>query len=342
MNARRLAVAVVGATGAVGRAMLDVLAERRFPVQRAFALASERSAGQSVAFGEQKLTVQALAGFDFGDADLALFSAGSAVSSEFAPAAAEAGCVVVDNSSHFRLDPSVPLVVPEVNPGALADVPRAGRIVANPNCSTIQMVVALAPLHAAAGVARIDVATYQSVSGSGQRGIDALERQSRQLLSGLPLEPDDQRPIAFNALPLIDEIVADGHTREEMKLVHETRKILDDDGIAVNPHCVRVPVFFGHSEAVHVETKEHLGLEAAARLLDGAPGVEFVDWRTGGVFPTAASHAAGADAVYVGRLRESLSANNGLSMWIVADNVRKGAALNSVQIAESLLRDSTW
>ena len=342
MSDRRLTVAVVGATGAVGRAMLELLAERRFPVGRAFALASARSAGQPLPFGERELTAEALDSFDFGGVDLALFSAGSAVASEFAPRAAAAGCVVIDNSSRFRLEPDVPLVVPEVNPDALAGVPGAGRIVANPNCSTIQLVVALKPLHAAATITRVDVATYQSVSGRGQRGVDALQLQSRQLLSGLPLEPDDSRPVAFNALPMIDALGADGHTREETKLVRETRKILGDDAILVNAHCVRVPVFYGHSEAVHVETKERLSLDEAARLLDEAEGTEFVDWREDGAFPTAVSHAAGADAVYVGRLRRSASVDNGLSMWIVADNVRKGAALNSVQIAERLRRDSAW
>ncbi len=338
MSGREFSVAVVGATGTVGRVMLEILAERKFPARQVFALASSRSAGEQLPFAERELAVQALDKFDFGGCDIAMFSAGASVSAEFAPKAAAAGCVVIDNTSQFRYDADVPLVVPEVNPDALAQRPRG--IIANPNCSTIQLVAALKPLHDIANITRVDVATYQSVSGSGRAGIDALEQQSRLMLSGMPVEPTVYpQPIAFNVLPMSDDMRDDGYAREEMKLVWETRKILGDERIAVNPTCVRVPVFYGHSEAVHLETAQPVTLERAAAALAAAPGLRLVDWRQDGAVPTAALHAAGRDLVYVGRLRASLASPNGLSMWIVADNVRKGAALNSVQIAERLIDD---
>ena len=331
-------VAVVGATGAVGEAMLDILAERDFPVDQLFPLASERSAGSTVMYRGRPMTVGNLAEFDFSRARIGLFSAGGSVSAEFAPIAAEAGCVVIDNTSHFRRDPDIPLVVPEVNAEAIAGYTARG-IIANPNCSTIQMLVALKPLHDAAGIERINVCTYQAVSGTGKSAIEELASQTAKLLNGQPAEHEVYpAQIAFNALPHIDSFQDNGYTREEMKMVWETRKILGDENIQVNPTCVRVPVFFGHSEAVHIETREKLGAERARELLASAPGVEVVDEHEDGGYPTPVGDAAGQDAVYVGRIREDISHPRGLNLWVVSDNVRKGAALNSVQIAECLLK----
>ncbi len=326
-------VAIVGATGAVGEAMLSILAERQFPVSKLHLLASERSAGGKVAFGAQKITVEDLATFDPAGVDIALFSAGGSVSKQYAPKFAAAGAVVVDNSSAFRYDDDVPLVVAEVNPEQCANRPRG--IIANPNCSTMQMLVALAPLHRAAGIERINVCTYQSVSGAGRSGLEELGRQTAAMLNFQPHEPAKfPVQIAFNLIPHIDEFLENGFTKEEMKLVWETRKILGDDSIQVNPTAVRVPVFFGHSEAVHLETKRKLTVDEARALLEAAPGVEVVDDRAPGGYPTPVTHAAGTDPVYVGRLREDLSHPRGLDLWIVADNIRKGAALNAVQLAE--------
>lgn len=331
-------VAVVGATGAVGSAMLDVLAQRRFPVGQVYALASERSAGGRVTFAGRELIVEPLDGFDFARAEIALFSAGAAVSARHAPRAAAAGCVVIDNTSQFRYEPDVPLVVPEVNPEAVAQYRNRG-IIANPNCSTIQLVVALKPLHDAAGIERINVATYQSVSGAGRRAIEELARQSADLLNGKPIKPEVfPRQIAFNVIPHIDAFQENGYTREEMKIVWETRKILGDDSIRVNATAVRVPVFYGHSEAVHIETRRKLTAREATELLRRAPGVEVIDTREPGGYPTAVTDAAFQDAVFVSRIREDISHERGLDLWIVADNVRKGAALNSVQIAEILVK----
>ena len=332
---RKLKVAVVGATGAVGEAMLAVLAERRFPAE-VVALASARSAGDLVAFGDDEVLVQELASFDPAGVDIALFSAGADVSREFAPKFAAAGAVVVDNSSAFRRDPDVPLVVAEVNPEALEQRPKG--IVANPNCSTMQMLVALAPLHRAAGIERINVATYQSVSGTGRRALEELGRQTAALLNFQPADAEVYPvQIAFNVIPHGGDFLDNGYTTEEMKLVWETRRILGDDAIAVNATVVRVPVFYGHSEAVSIETRDKLSAERARELLRAAAGVEVVDERAGGGYPTPVTHASGRDPVYVGRIREDLSHPRGLNLWVVADNIRKGAAVNAVQIAELLL-----
>ncbi len=327
-------VAVVGATGAVGEAMLSILHERDFPVGELTALASERSAGDEVAFGKRRVKVRNLADCDFNGIDIAFFSAGGKVSREHAPRAAAAGAIVIDNTSEFRYDDDVPLVVAEVNPQAIARSDRRG-IIANPNCSTMQMLVALAPLHRAAGIRRINVATYQSVSGAGRSGIEELGRQTAALLNFQDASAERfPAQIAFNLIPQIDEFESNGYTREEMKLVWETRKILEDDSIEVNPTAVRVPVFHGHAEAVHIETRDKLDVASARALLERAPGVAVVDERRAGGYPTPVSHAAGSDPVYVGRIREDISHPRGLNLWIVADNIRKGAALNAVQLAE--------
>jgi aspartate-semialdehyde dehydrogenase len=333
-------VAIVGATGLVGETMVEVLEERAFPVAELFALASNRSIGKSVSFRGRNLPVEELASFDFSRADLALFSAGADVSREYAPRAAAAGCVVIDNTSAFRYDDDVPLVVPEVNPHAIAQYRNRG-IIANPNCSTIQLVVALKPIHDTAGIERINVATYQSVSGAGREAVEELVEQSAALISGRgPVQPRVlPKQIAFNCVPHVDEFQENGYTREEMKIVWETRKIMEDQTIKVNPTSVRVPVFFGHSAAVHIETRKKISASEARELLEKAPGVEVLDERRAGGYPTAATEAANRDTVYVGRIREDISAERGLDIWVVADNVRKGAATNSVQIAEILARD---
>ena len=332
-------VAVVGATGAVGETMLSILEERDFPVGNLYPLASRRSAGSSVEFRGTRYTVGDLEEFDFSRARIGLFSAGASVSAHHAPRAAEAGCIVVDNSSQFRYEDDIPLVVPEVNPHAIEGYTNRG-IIANPNCSTIQMVVALQPLHAAARIERINVATYQSVSGTGREAIEELAEQTAALLNGKQAEAAVYpKQIAFNALPHIDVFMDNGYTKEEMKMVWETRKIMEDDSIRVNPTTVRIPVFYGHSEAVHIETREKLSADEAREILAGAPGVVVMDERTDGGYPTAATESTGEDAVFVGRIREDISCPRGLNMWIVSDNVRKGAALNSVQIAEALAND---
>lgn len=332
-------VVVVGATGAVGEVMLSILAERNFPAARVQAVASSRSAGQRLAFGGKELLVEDLETFDFTGIDIGLFSPGASVSAIYAPKAAAAGCIVVDNTSEFRYEADVPLVVPEVNPHAIARYKNRG-IIANPNCSTIQMVVALKPIHDTVGIERINVCTYQSVSGTGKEGIAELEQQSQALSRGEKVECSAYpRQIAFNVLPHIDNFQDNGYTREEMKLVWETRKILEDDSIQVNPTAVRVPVYFGHSEAVHIETRSKITVEEARKLLASAPGVVVVDERKSGGYPTAVTEAAGTDPVYVGRIREDISHPRGLDLWVVSDNVRKGAALNSVQIGEILVKD---
>lgn len=332
-------VVVVGATGAVGEAMLDILAQRRFPVNNVYAVASSRSAGKTVAFGDRELVVEDLATFDFAKAQIGLFSAGAALSAEYAPKAAAAGCVVVDNTSQFRYDADIPLVVPEVNPHAIAQYKNRG-IIANPNCSTIQMVVALKPIHDAVGIARINVATYQAVSGTGKEAIEELATQTALLLNGKPIECDVYpKQIAFNVLPHIDVFLSNGYTKEEMKMVWETRKIMEDEDILVNPTAVRVPVFYGHSEAVHIETRQKITEVAARELLATAPGVVVLDEHKPGGYPTAVTEAAGKDPVYVGRIREDISHPHGLNLWVVSDNVRKGAALNSIQIAEILIKE---
>ena len=335
---RRFTVAVVGATGAVGETMLSILAERQFPVGELVALASERSAGGEVDFGGRKVPVRDLATFDPTGVDIALFSAGGDISKQYAPKFAAAGAVVIDNSSAFRYDDDVPLVVSEVNPEAAKQRPRG--IIANPNCSTMQMLVALAPIHREYGIERINVATYQSVSGAGRSALEELGRQTGALLNFQDADP--QRfpvQIAFNLIPHIDDFQDNGYTKEEMKLVWETRKILGDDSIQVNPTAVRVPVFFGHSEAVAIESRKKVTPEAARALLEQSPGVEVVDERKAGGYPTPVTHASGNDAVYVGRIREDFSHPRGLNLWIVSDNIRKGAALNAVQLAELVAQE---
>jgi aspartate-semialdehyde dehydrogenase len=332
-------VAVVGATGAVGEVMIEILEERKFPVDELHLLASERSAGKRVMFGGTSHTVRNLADFDFAAAQIGLFSAGGDISALYAPKAAAAGCVVIDNTSHFRRDEDVPLIIPEVNPHAIGGFTGRG-IISNPNCSTIQMLVALKPLHDAARITRINVATYQAVSGTGKSAIEELAAQTARLLNGQPAEPSVYpRQIAFNALPHIDRFQDNGYTREEMKMVWETQKIFEDERIRVNPTCVRVPVFHGHAEAVHIETQERLSVEEARRLLASAPGVRVIDEREDGGYATQVTDAAGKDAVFVSRLREDISCERGLDLWVVSDNLRKGAALNSIQIAELLIRD---
>jgi aspartate-semialdehyde dehydrogenase len=330
---KRFKVAVVGATGAVGEVMLSILAERKFPASEVIALASERSAGGYVKFGDDEILVRDLATFDPAGVDIALFSAGGSISKEYAPKFAAAGAVVIDNSSAFRYDDDVPLVVSEVNPEQAKNRPRG--IIANPNCSTMQMVVALKPIHDAAGIERINVATYQSVSGAGRSGLEELGRQTAALLNFQDVEVERfQAQIAFNLIPHIDDFQDNGFTKEEMKLVWETRKILGDERIQVNPTAVRVPVFYGHSEAVNVETREKISAEQVRALLEKSPGVVVVDERKPGGYPTPVTHASGRDPVYVGRIRDDFSHPRGVNLWIVSDNIRKGAALNAVQVAE--------
>ncbi|MAR93164.1 MAG: aspartate-semialdehyde dehydrogenase [Pseudomonadales bacterium] len=330
-------VAVVGATGAVGETMIRVLEERDFPVGKLYPLASERSAGKLIQFKGKNVRVENLAEFDFSKVQIGLFSAGGSISEVYAPKAAAAGCVVIDNTSQFRYDDDIPLVVPEVNPEKIAEYTTRG-IIANPNCSTIQMLVALKPLHDAAGIERINVATYQAVSGTGKEAIEELAVQTRDLLNGQPIKTEVYpKQIAFNALPHIDVFKDNGYTKEEMKMVWETQKILDKS-IMVNPTCVRVPVFYGHSEAVHIETREKLSAGQAREILEQAPGVKVLDTREDGGYPTAVTEGVDQDATFVGRIREDISHPRGIDLWVVADNVRKGAATNSVQIAEELIK----
>lgn len=339
MAVKKVNVAIVGATGAVGETMRRVLEERDFPVAELHLLASARSAGAALDFRGRKVAVADLEAFDFAGVNIALFSAGAAVSQRHAPRAAAAGCVVVDNTSCFRRDDDIPLVVPEVNPEALAGCANRG-IVANPNCSTIQMVVALKPLHDHFRITRINVATYQAVSGAGRRAVDDMLAQTRALLDGRPVNSGlYPKRIAFNALPQIDVFLDNGYTREEMKMVWETRKIFGDDAIRVNPTTVRVPVVHGHSEAVHIECEHEVDVGEARAALASAAGVTLMDERRAGGWPTAATEADGSDEVFVGRLRKDISHPRGLDLWVVSDNLRKGAATNSVQIAELLLRE---
>ncbi len=296
-------IAVVGATGVVGEAMLEILAERKFPLGKVHALASERSVGKTAMFGNKPLKVSDLAEFDFSQCKIGLFSAGASVSDVYAPRASAAGCIVVDNTSRFRYDDEIPLVVPEVNPDKIAEYKKSG-IIANPNCSTIQLVVALKPIYDAVGIKRINVATYQSVSGAGKSAVDELAQQTLTLLNGRPLEiAGDAKQIAFNVVPHIDAFQDNRYTKEEMKLVWETRKILGDDSIAINPTCVRVPVFYGHSEAVHIETEAEISAADVCDLLRKAAGVELVDGTETGQYPTAVTEGSGNDPVYVGRVR---------------------------------------
>jgi len=337
---RAFSVAVVGATGLVGDTMVRVLEERDFPVSELFLLASERSVGKSITFKGKRYPVTDLATFDFSRAQIGLFSAGSEISREYAPKAAAAGCIVIDNTSEFRYQDDIPLVVPEVNAHAIGQYKTRG-IIANPNCSTIQMLVALKPIHDAVGIERINVATYQSVSGAGKEAVEELAEQTAALLQGKgPVKGRViAKQIAFNCVPQIDQFQENGYTKEEMKMVWETHKIMEDNTIRVNPTAVRVPVFFGHSEAIHIETRKKITAVEARKLLQKAPGIEVMDERKPGGYPTAATEAANRDTVYVGRIREDISTERGLNLWVVSDNVRKGAATNSVQIAEVLIRD---
>jgi len=334
---KQVDIAVVGATGAVGEAMLEILHQRKFPVGKIYALASERSAGSTVQFGNKSLIVEDLAQFDFSKVQIGLFSPGASVSEIYAPKAAAAGCIVIDNTSQFRYDDDVPLIVPEVNPDAVVGYKKKG-IIANPNCSTIQMMVALKPLYDAVGIKRINVCTYQAVSGSGKPAMDELAKQTAALLNGRPVEAEVYpKQIAFNVIPQIDVFMDNGYTKEEMKMVWETRKILGDNAIQVNPTAVRVPVFFGHSEAIHIETRDKITAAKAKELLSAFDGIVVIDEHKDGGYPTAVTDSSGQDPVYVGRIREDISHPNGLNLWVVSDNVRKGAALNSVQIAELLV-----
>ena len=329
-------VVVAGATGNVGREMLNILAEREFPIDEIAALASSRSTGDEIEFGEtgKKLRVQNIEHFDWAGWDMALFAIGSEATKKYAPVAAAAGCVVIDNSSLYRMDPDVPLIVPEVNPDAI-DGYKARNIIANPNCSTAQMVVALKPLHDAAKITRVVVATYQSVSGAGKEGMDELFEQSRNIFVGDPAVPTKfTKQIAFNVIPHIDSFLDDGFTKEEWKMVVETKKILDPK-IKVVATCVRVPVFVGHSEALHVEFENEISAKKAQSILREAPGVMLVDKRENGGYVTPIE-CVGEFATYVSRVRQDSTIENGLNLWCVSDNLRKGAALNAVQIAELL------
>ncbi len=331
-------VAVVGATGAVGREILTTLSEREFPADDVVALASERSVGARVSFGEkEELKVQDLSRFDFKGSEIVLSSPGATVSAEHSPRAAKAGAVVIDNTSHFRMDPDVPLVVPEVNPDAIAGYERR-HIIANPNCSTIQLVVALKPLHDLARIKRVVVATYQAVSGSGKAAMDELFNQTRGVFMNHPAKPDIfPKQIAFNTIPHCDAFMEDGSTKEEWKMMAETKKILDP-AIKLSATCVRVPVFIGHSEAVNVEFESPISEEEAREALREAPGITLIDRRLEDSYVTP-TECAGEDPVFVSRVRTDPTVENGLSLWVVADNLRKGAALNAVQIAEHLVAD---
>lgn len=330
-------VAVLGATGAVGQMMLEILQEREFPIGNIYPLASSRSAGGKITFNNKQVEVLDVETFDWTQVQIGLFSAGGSVSEKWAPIAAEAGVVVIDNTSHFRYDDDIPLVIPEVNPEAIAQYTNRG-IIANPNCSTIQMLVALKPIHDAACIKRINVATYQAVSGSGKSAIDELAGQTASLLNGREVETKVYpKQIAFNVIPQIDVFTENGYTKEEMKMVWETQKIFGDEYIMVNPTAVRVPVFYGHSEAIHLETRDPISAEEVRSLMRHAPGVKLIENEED--YPTPVSDSAGHDEVFVGRIREDISHASGINLWVVGDNIRKGAATNSVQIAELLIKD---
>ncbi|WP_391089493.1 aspartate-semialdehyde dehydrogenase [Vibrio sp. NH-UV-68] len=329
-------VAILGATGAVGETILEVLKEREFPVGELFLLASERSEGKAYRFNGKTIQVQSVEDFDWSQVHIALFSAGGELSAKWAPIAADEGVIVIDNTSQFRYEFDIPLVVPEVNPEAIGEF-RNRNIIANPNCSTIQMLVALKPIHDAVGIERINVSTYQSVSGAGKAGIDELAGQTAKLLNGMPADTEHfSQQIAFNCIPQIDQFMENGYTREEMKMVWETQKILNDPGITVNPTCVRVPVFYGHAEAIHVETCAPIDAQEVTTLLEQTDGIQVFE---NDDYPTQVRDAGGKDNVMVGRIRNDISHHSGINLWVVADNVRKGAATNAVQIAEILIRD---
>ncbi len=335
--AQKFDICVLGATGLVGKTIIEILEERDFPINKLYPLASARSAGEFIDFNGESIEVLDADHFDFSQAQIGFFSAGGSISAKFAPLAADEGCIVIDNTSEFRYDDDIPLIVPEVNPSALADY-RNRNIIANPNCSTIQMMVALKPIYDAVGIKRVNVSTYQSVSGGGKAAMDELAKQTADLLGGKPVESKNfPRQIAFNVIPQIDVFMDNGYTKEEMKMVWETKKILGDENVLVNPTAVRVPVFFGHGESLHIETGSPISAEEVKDLLEQAPGI--VVCRDDADFPTQIGDASGKDATYVGRIREDISHDSGINMWIVADNVRKGAATNSVQIAELLVKD---
>jgi len=332
-------VAIVGATGAVGEVLISILDERNFPINNLYPLASKRSAGSKVKCQGKSWVVEDLDSFDFSRVQISLFSAGGDISAKYAPIATATGCVVIDNTSHFRRDENVPLVVPEVNPHAIADYTNRN-IIANPNCSTIQMLVALKPIYDAVGIERINVATYQAVSGSGKEAITELTNQTANLLNGKDIEVEVYpKQIAFNAIPHIDVFQDNGYTKEEMKMVWETQKIFEDENLLVNPTAVRIPVVYGHSEAVHIETKRKITVKDARELLEKADGVTVIDDRSDGGYATPFAEATNKDATFVSRIREDISHERGLNLWVVSDNIRKGAALNTIQIAEILIKD---
>ena len=332
-------LAVAGATGAVGREILNVLEERDFPIDNLYLLASSNSKGQKILFKEKELNVEELSQFDFEKVQISLFSPGGSVSAEYAPKAAASGCVVIDNTSYFRMKKNVPLVVPEVNPDVLNDFfenKNRSNIIANPNCSTIQMVVALKPLHDEAIINRVVISTYQAVSGAGKKAMDELFEQTQGIYTNKKIEKDKfTKQIAFNAIPHIGSFITNGNTEEEQKMINETKKILDD-GIKVSATCVRIPVFIGHSESINIEFDSPLSAEKATNLLKNFDNISVVDYRKDEGYVTPIE-AAGEDKVYISRIREDLSIDNGLNLWVVSDNLRKGAALNAVQIAELII-----
>ena len=335
--AQKFDVCILGATGLVGKTIMEILEERDFPINKLYPLASARSAGEFIEFNGESIEVLDADNFDWSLAQIGFFSAGGATSAKYAPIAGDAGCIVIDNTSEFRYDDDIPLVIPEVNPQALSEY-RNRNIIANPNCSTIQMLVALKPIYDAVGINRVNVCTYQSVSGGGKAAMDELAKQTADLLSGKPVETKNfSRQIAFNVIPQIDVFLENGYTKEEMKMVWETKKILCDDNVLVNPTAVRVPVFFGHGESLHIETNSPISAEEVKELLAQSPGL--VVCPKDEDFPTQITDASGKDDTFVGRIREDISHNSGINMWIVADNVRKGAATNSVQIAELLIKE---
>lgn len=335
----KIDIAILGATGAVGEAMLSILEERKFPVGKLYPLASHRSAGNTVLFNKRPHAVLDVENFDFSKVQIAFFSAGGKTSAQYVPKAVEAGCVVIDNTSHFRMDKDVPLIIPEVNAYKIEEY-KFRNIIANPNCSTIQMLVALKPIYDAVGIRRINVATYQSVSGAGRSAVSELVDQVSELLNGRPVTTKAfSRQIAFNVLPQIDTFQENGYTREEMKMHWETQKIFDDPNIMVNATAVRVPVLYGHSEAINIETTRECSAAMARDLLREAPGVILMDDLEALEYPTPIPEASGTDAVYVGRVREDFTQPRSLNLWVVSDNLRKGAALNAVQIAEILVND---
>ena len=339
MVEKKYNVAVVGATGLVGRTMLSIMEEYNLPVNKVYALASNRSVGVRIPFKGSELIVSELETFDFSLAEIGLFSPGASVSAIYAPKAADAGCVVIDNTSRFRYEDDIPLVVSEVNPHTIGNY-KNRRIIANPNCSTIQMLVALKPIYDAVGIERINVCTYQAVSGTGKDAVEELKEQTADYMNAKDIRNRVYpKQIAFNAIPHIDAFQDNGYTKEEMKMVWETKKIFEDESILVNPTAVRIPVFYGHSEAIHIETKDKIDAGNARKLLEKMPGVIVLDAHEDGGYPTAVSEAAGENPVFVGRIREDISHSRGLNMWVVSDNVRKGAALNSIQIADILVKN---